>query len=242
MIQKNTILLSVLLSQALLVASADAVVLASTNFDSRTLTTTLVANDTATDLNWTLNGLENPGDMAALSAGVSGLAIFNNTATTQVLFAPLLNTGNGNTFWTTTIDLTVVAGSNVTLTDVAFDYWAINGGGALNVGRRSDFTISLFNPSANLVDSVDIVDASGGSDVSPNVPTLTATFAAPISLSLPGTYTLQIKGGDYLVFNETGNHTAIDNLSINGTVTPVPEPSALFLTGLGLLALVRRRR
>ena len=63
-----------------------------------------------------------------------------------------------------------------------------------------------------------------------------------MALSDPGTYTLRIKGGDFLGLDESGNHTAIDNLSINGTFTAVPEPSAALLGGLGLLALLRRRR
>jgi hypothetical protein len=60
-------------------------------------------------------------------------------------------------------------------------------------------------------------------------------------LSAPGTYTLRIKAGDFLGADEAGNHTAIDNLSINGIVA-VPEPSAALLGGFGFLALLRRRR
>lgn len=40
----------------------------------------------------------------------------------------------------------------------------------------------------------------------------------------------------------TGGLTWQDNLSTNGTIMVVPEPSAALLGGLGLLALLRRRR
>jgi autotransporter-associated beta strand protein len=40
----------------------------------------------------------------------------------------------------------------------------------------------------------------------------------------------------------TGGLTWEDNLSTNGTIVVVPEPSAALLGGLGLLALLRRRR
>jgi hypothetical protein len=217
MIRSMRLFVPAALVGVLFVGSAHADVLAATDFNERTLTTVKVTNDTATNLKWTLNGLEDPGDLSAMNAGGAGQVLFN-TPTAQVLFAPQINTGNGNTFWTTSVNLTVVPGSVVTLTDVTFDYWALSAAGVLNVNRRSDFTISLLDPSAVLVASVDIVDAVSGTSAVPMMPTLTATFAAPVALSAPGTYTLQIKGGDFLGADETGNHTGIDNLSINGTL------------------------
>jgi hypothetical protein len=172
--------------------------------------------------------------MVALNQnGPSGVALWS-TPLTQNMFAPNLNTGNGDTFWTTNVSLTVSSGSAVTLTDVSFNYWAINGSGAVNPDRRSDFTVSLINPSAVTVATVDIIDSFFRT--SPIL--VTATFTSPMLLSDSGTYTLRIKGGDFLGTNESGTHTAIDDLSING----IPEPSAALLGGLGLLALLRRRR
>ena len=219
--------------------SANAAVIASTNFDGRTLT---ASDTTATgaSLAWTTNGITNPGNMVSLNSSAAGLALWNGNSLTQNMFAPNLNTGNENTFWTTNVSLAVSSGSTVTLTDVSFNYWAINSGQAANDNRRSDFTVSLINPSAVTVATVDITDSHfftiSGS------PLVTATFSSAMLLSDPGTYTLRIKGGDFLGVNETGTHTAIDNLSINGTFEAVPEPSAALLGGLGLLALLRRRR
>lgn len=239
MIRPSTLLFATLVVPGMFAASASAAVVAFTNFDGRTLTTDTVTNDTATNLNWATNGVEDPGNMTSRNAAGTGLALFNGNPLVGNMFAPALNTGNGNTFWTTSVALTVSAGSTVTLTDVTFDYWSINGGQNQNVDRRSDFTISLLNPSAVVLDSIDIADALSGTVA--GVPTVNVPFTAPIALIAPGTYTLQIKGGDYLPADETGNHTAIDNLSINGVVV-VPEPSTLFLSVIGVVALLARRR
>lgn len=227
--------LTTIVVPSLFVGSASAVTLASTSFDGRVLSPV----NTATGLNWVLNGLEDPGNMAALNAAAAPQTIFDGAFVAN-MFAPGLNTGNGNTFWTTSVALTVSSGSSVTLTDVTFDYWSINGGQSQNVNRQSDFTITLLDPSAASAASVDIVDSISGTAA--GVPLVTATFTSPIALTAPGTYTLVIKGGDFAGNDETGNHTAIDNLSINGTLSAVPEPSSALLAGLGLLAMLRRRR
>ena len=105
-------------------------------------------------------------------------------------------------------------GASVTLTDITFDNWSISGGQVQNVNRRSDFTFTVLNPSGETVATAEIVDSLSGTGV--GVPTETATFETPVPLTAPGTYILGIKGGDFAGDNETGNHTAIDNLSING--------------------------
>lgn len=233
---KHLIMTAVVAQTALAFSAQAGVVIASTDFDGRTLS----SPNTATGLNWTLNGVDDPGDMSAFNATPSAQAIFDGNALMSNAFVPGLNTGNGNTFWTTAVSLTVSAGSVVTLEDVVFDYLAVNGGQSLNVSRQSDFTLTVFDPGGSPVGSVDVVDVVSGSNAVPQIPTVTATFTTPIALSAPGTYTLQIKGGDYLGNNETGNHTGIDNLSIEGTV--VPEPTSLALAGVGLICMTVRRR
>jgi hypothetical protein len=166
----------------LLTSPATGDVIASTSFDGRTLTEVNTANDTATGLNWVVNGVLDP----------------------------------GNTFWTTSINLTVAPGSTVTLTEVTFDNWSINAGQDQNVNRRSDFTITLFDPSGTVLDTVDLLDSLSGTAA--GVPTETIPFTTPIALDAVGTYKIVIKGGDFAGNDETGNHTAIDNLFINGTV------------------------
>lgn len=227
---------------ALAIASmpTHAAIVASTDFNGRTLP----SSNTAGNLNWSLDGVDDPGDMSALNEGGSPQALFNTTTLVQNIFIPGINTGNGNTFWTTDVSVTVSSGFAVTLTDVTFNYYAVNGGQAQNVDRKSDFTITLIDPSSSVVEAVTIADVVNGTSQDPGgVGTaVSVPFSIPRALSDPGTYTIQIKGGDFIGDNETGNHTGIDDLSINGDVTVIPEPSALLLGGLGFLALLRRRR
>ncbi|MEN8784361.1 MAG: PEP-CTERM sorting domain-containing protein [Akkermansiaceae bacterium] len=216
-------------------SSASAVVLASTSFDGRTAN-----GNTASGLNWTTNGIDDPGDMSALNASGGAQNLFNNTNLVQNMFVPGINTGNGNTFWTTSVALTVSGPESVALEGVTFDYWSVNGGQNQNVIRGSDFALTLRDPSGAEVGSVEVLDTLSGGVA--GVPEVALTFGSPIALSAPGTYTLEIKGGDYAGINETGNHTGIDNLSIDGTVASVPEPSAILLSVVGLLSLATRRR
>lgn len=229
--------LAALCAQLLSLGASHAAIIASTDFNGRGLTTTNISNDTATTLNWTLDGVADPGNMTAVEEnGASFPGLFNGNTLTQNLFAPGINVGNNDTGWKTTVDLTVLPGNIVTLTDVTFLYAAINGSEGLQgagVPRKSDFTITLFDPSAVFVDDVFIDDTLG--DPTP----VSAVFDSPIALTAPGTYTLEIHGREA---PETGNHIGIDDLSINGTVAPVPEPSSLALTAFGLLAAVGYRR
>jgi hypothetical protein len=216
--------------------SADAAVIASTNFNGRVLS----PSNTATNLNWTTNGVANPGNMAALNAVSAPQALFDTTALTQNNFSPALNTGNNNTFWTTSVGLSVLMGYSVSVQSVAFDYWAISAAAVQNVTRRSDFTVDLLSPAAAVLGTASIDEVSNGASPGLGTPVL-LTFASPIVLSLPGTYSLRIKGGDYSGIDETGNHTGIDNLAINGTVS-IPEPSRAMLAVAGLAIIATRRR
>lgn len=231
----KTVTITSLAASLALCSSASAVVLASTSFDGKTLS----PSNTANNLGWTVNGLADPGSMAAFNATGGAQAIFNGGDTPNI-FTPGINTGNGNTFWTTSVSLTVVGGASVQVTDVTFDSWSINGGQTQNVNRRSDFTLTILDPSNAVVGTVEVADVLSGTAA--GVPNVTATFPSAVALSDSGTYTLEIKGGDFVGFNETGNHTGIDNLSINGTIGAVPEPSAILLSSLSLLVLAGRRR
>lgn len=218
--------------------SGTAAVIASTNFDGRVLSPT----NTAINLGWTTNGVSDPGNLAAFQWGGAAQPLFNTTLLVQNLFVPGLNVGNaGNDdtrSWTTTVALTVLTGYSVTLESVSFDYWAINGSQAQNVLRNSDFIVTLFSPAMAALGEVSISDVLNGGTPGAGTPVL-MEFSSAIALSEPGTYSLRIRGGD-IDNDETGNHTGIDNLSINGAV--VPEPSAFGLLGLGLLSLAARRR
>lgn len=217
-----------------LIAPAGAAIIASTDFDGRILD----PSNTATNMNWSVNGVNDPGGIPAfLADGTTPLPLFDDNPLVQNIFAPALNTGNSNTFWNADVALTPSGAPIIEVGQVSFDYWAISGGQAQNVDRLSDFIVSLLDPSSALLATASIEGVLNGTNSFAGVGTpVTLTFESPVSLSEPGTYTLRIQGGN--IFNNyTGNHTAIDNLSIN-----VPEPSVALLGALGLMGLLRRRR
>lgn len=213
--------------------SAQGAVLASTDFDSST-----AAGNTKSNLNWTLNGLNDPGDMSATQFAGGSINMFDANAFVQDIFIPGLNVGNTNSSWETDIAITVAAGFNVTLTDVTFNSVSVSGGQAENVNRRNDYRVTIFNPANAQVATAEQADVSAGTGA--GQPLVTLDFADVVLGA--GTYTLRIRGGDFLGANETGNHTGLDNLSINGDVSVIPEPSSLALLAIGGLAIARRRR
>ena len=133
MMTHKNFMVSAIAASLALCGSAGAVVLASTSFDGKTLS----PSNTANNLNWFADGLGDPGSMSALNAADAPQAIFNGGDTSNIC-APGIKTGNGNTFLTTFVSLTVLPGASVTLTDITFDNWSISGGQVQNVNRRSD--------------------------------------------------------------------------------------------------------
>lgn len=213
---------------------ASAAILAFTDFDSST-----ASGNTKSNLNWVLSGLQDPGNMSAFQFEGSAVNMFDANAFVQDIFIPGINTGNGNTSWTTNISLAVAPGFNVTLTDVTFNSVSVNGGQAENVDRRNDYTVTIVDPTDTAVSTFTVPDTLAGTAA--GQPLVNLDFP-DVVLDSPGAYTLIIRGGDYTGTNETGNHTGIDNLSINGTVSAIPEPSAILLSALGLLGFLSARR
>lgn len=207
-----------LAANALAIGIAGADVIAFTSFDGKEIDPGNGA--TATNLNWTLNGVEDPGDMRVVRVegdGSDGPAInlFDGNDFVRNIFAPGINTGNGNTSWRTAVSLTPTPGTKLVVTDVTLDYWPVSGAQVENVNRRSDFTASLFDPSGTLLTEVTVPDVLAGTGIG-SPAEVVLTFDGPVELTGSGPYLLKIRGGDFTEINETGNHTAIDNLSING--------------------------
>lgn len=87
----KTVTITSLAASLALCSSASAVVLASTSFDGKTLS----PSNTANNLGWTVNGLADPGSMAAFNATGGAQAIFNGGDTPNI-FTPGINTGIDN--------------------------------------------------------------------------------------------------------------------------------------------------
>lgn len=187
-------------------------VIASTTFDGRTANT-----NTADNLIWITNGVADPGPMSAHQFEAGPINLFDATPDVQDRFVPGINTGNGNTSWVTTVSLSAIPGRTVTVENVTFDYLAISGAQVINVNRRSDFEVTLLDPSGTSIASGSISEVASGFNLDPVIAPVSIDLDSPVTLDQGGTYSLVLRGGDFLNQNETGNHTGIDNFSINGT-------------------------
>lgn len=235
MLLRNIRFHTILASLSLMTAGpGSGAILAFTDFDAST-----ASGNSKSGLNWTLNGLEDPGSLSAFQFEGGAINLFDANSFVQDIFIPGINTGNGNTSWTTDLGLTVEAGFNVTLTDITFNSVSVNGGQAENVNRRNDYSVTILDPTNTPVASITVADTLAGTTA--GQPLVTLDFA-DVVLDSPGSYTMIIRGGDFIGDNETGNHTGLDHLSINGNVSAIPEPSALLLSTLGLLGFLTARR
>jgi hypothetical protein len=220
--------------------TAQSAIIAFTNFDNHGLATANVANDTATDLNWVLNGVADPGNLTAIDINGAGpgFNLFNGNSTVQNGFAPNLNIRNEGP-WSTTITLESLTGSLVTLQSITFDQFNLNNiGAAKTQADPVDFIVSVTSGGGLL--GTQNISNSGGPTAS-----LLFLFTNPIEFTLGQTYDISIVAS---ADSGNGNNVGIDNLSINGLVTtlpgpvPVPEPSSLTIFSLALLTLVLRAR
>ncbi len=76
-------------------------------------------------------------------------------------------------------------------------------------------------------------------DIDLGVPALIGTLTTPAGLGLPGS-----QGGfdvSLTLLDETGNGI-ISELCLGGEVNPIPEPATLSLLGMGMVAILRKRK
>jgi hypothetical protein len=182
------------------VQSAGADVILSTDFTNRT-----VSGATASNLNWTMLGVLNPGDMTA------GFDLFD-TANAQGHFAPNRNTDNEGP-WSTTITLEATLG-DITLENVVLDYQFFNNGGSFQSSNRiTDWTVSVTGSSSGLLDSVMVLGTSSTTGIE------TVAFGSSLLLSSSETWDVTITADG----TTQGNNTGLDALTFNGTVGAPPS-------------------
>lgn len=207
------------------VGSAGAVTILSTDFAGRT-----VSGKTASDIAWTTNGVQDPGDLTWVQegGGPTTTSLFD-TADAQGHFAPDMNIDNEGP-WSASISLTTTA-PQIVLENVVLDWQHFNNGGAFqSVARSADWTVSVTGSLSGLLGSVTATDVNAISG------TETLTFASPLSLDGSETYDVNV----FVAGNGPGNNTGLDAINLNGQV--VPEPSGLLLAAFGLSGLLGRRR
>lgn len=183
-------------------------------------------------------------------------ALTRNTATGNFFL-----TGSGNTFqnynpnqntdnavgagWNSIFDFGVGT-QTILLSDVTFNIYRFNSSGntqgvdsnVRSVNVSAEYTLDGGTSWADLAAAKSVNLTNSNSTNSVNIP-LNFALASPAIVDL-SINDFQIR---YTVVNDNTNvgaYNGISSIEFNGTV--VPEPSAALLGGLGLLALLRRRR
>jgi hypothetical protein len=224
---KNKILKLALTGLIMLASSANAGIIASTDFNDRTVT-----GDTSSNLEWILDGLSSPGDLSA------DYSLFNtsNSANKFAVNRNLANEGD----WTVDIALNVLGLNNISLSSLTLDAYIFNNNGRFqNVQRNLDIAVSLFDTSNTLLKTFSLLD-----DIYANNGRFTNVNGHNVNVNLEG-YSL-LANNDYILRLTAsgegyGNNAGIDNLTINGDLTSIPEPSTLAIFALGVMGLAARR-
>lgn len=213
--------------------TAQADIILSGDFTGRT-----VSGATASDITWSTNGVENPGDLTADS--VSNLF---DGAQAQDKFIPQRNLGNEGP-WSVDILLELLEW-DIALTTVSLDAFIFsNLGVQQTVGRRLDMSLDLIDDSTTLASTSALgIYTNTSSPIGQPRP---VTFDLSGNTLMASTaYTLRLTA-----FNgETdGNNAGFNNLVVNGdflTTSEIPEPAPLSILLLGaaaMLAGLRQRR
>jgi len=230
--QQLTKTLSLTAAALLTAASADAAVIAATDFNTATKPGT---GDTMTGIVWTGDDLVNvtPSTSAsyALLDGDAGFTPkgfqkdageFGATA-----FAPKINIQN-EADWAATFTFDLNNGYFGTVTEISFDYQALTNAGAnQSSGRAVPIFVTVNGNAFDVTKSTSSGSSSG-----------TLTFAGSENLTT-GTNTVTISTDLYT--DSLGWNLGIDDLEISGDIE-VPEPGSLALLGLGGLLIGARRR
>ncbi len=224
---KNKFLKVAVAGLIMLASSANAGIIASTDFDDRT-----VAGDTASNLDWILDGLSSPGDLS------SDYNLFN-TSDSANKFAVDRNLANEGD-WIVDIALNVLGLNNISLSSLTLDAYIFNNAGNFQLVQRNlDIAVSLFDSSNTLLKTFTLLD-----DIYDNNGVFINANGHNVDVNLEG-YSL-LANNDYILRltasgEGNGNNAGFDNLVINGDLTSVPEPSTLAIFALGIIGLASRR-
>ena len=173
-------------------------------------------NDTT---RFTTNG--NPGAALRVNTDETGGTTFDTAITDNDFFTFALAPANGYRFVFQNFSVDLATSSTTFTTDVRLQA-SINGSAFVDLNSVTDYSSTTY--------TTEVFDLSGRNN--------NAAIAAGASVVLR-----------VVVFdnaNNADNYTAFDNITLNGTVVPIPEPGTAALLSLGAVtaggAILRRRK
>jgi hypothetical protein len=197
--------------------------IASTDFDGRTLITTTSNNDTVTGLVWTVNGVADPGDLTAVpdTELANGFGQFQANGLFQTdsainSFVPNLNIHNEGSYY---VDVPLNAIAQLSIEGVSLTVQTHNNGGALQgVGREVDVTVVLLD-SEDKVIAEDLISGQEAIVQAGDATPVTVEFDLGGAILPSGTANrLRISvGADGAL---VGNNAGFDDLVITGSAGP----------------------
>jgi hypothetical protein len=140
------------------------------------------------------------------------------------------------------ITLTAVAGHVINLNSVTWNYWATTNGGAIFNAESVLFSSVAGLNSRITTASNTAITVSTGSNPSTSPEGNTALYDVTSNNSFKNLSSVTFRFKVFDNANSTSSINRFDNITFNGSVDAIPEPSAAILVGFGVLALLRRRR
>ena len=222
---------------AFLVQGAFGSIILSTDFTGRTL-----AGTTASNITWTTEGIQNPGDLTfSFTAGAGATSTpesplqFHDTTASAGHFAPNINVENEGS-WDVDIPLAFQPNTaSLSLDTLVIDWQHFNNSGSFqNINRNLTWTATVTGSSSGQVAAPSVIFDSGT-----GTPATVNFGGLGLGNSESWTLNISVSSPD---FPTNGNNVGFDAVTLNGVVF-VPEPSSV----LGLIVLVlaasgRRRR
>lgn len=232
----KTVVLSIIAGVAISGAASAATIL-ETDFTGR-----VVSGDTASNITWTTNGVQDPGDLTVVGEAFDSTpfaATLFDTGAAQGRFAVDLNIHNEGT-WSVEIPI-VVEGEGITLSQLSLNGFNFNNSGVLQtVQRESDLAVSIVRDDtmaslfSDEAENIEVGNPNGG-------PFPTTFNVGGVFLAANNAYTLVLVGTAET--RNQGNNLGFDDLLLTGEFGEVPLPAGLvlMLSALGGLAVLRRR-
>ncbi len=218
----------------LLAAPADATVILSSDFNSVDMTDG-TAPYVSTNNTWdAANGIDTPAGSLTFVDPTGGDVdgFFTNVA--HEISVDYNMTGDGP--WSTSVALVLDAGTaSIDLTTLDFNWRVTSNSGANNTpNSKSDtWTAEITGSGSGSLGTASIGPAAPGN---PNQFRSIDMSSFTLDNSETWALSLRIDGTNY------GHNASLKDLTLNGEITPIPEPATMGLLALGGLGLLRRRR